>query len=157
MVAMMKRFFCQQAALKAVDRHRQDAHIFPVAHFFQAAAQEGLKPADYPNLDIWEPSFLLIVDHLTPQLRGAASRSAFDPLECGVFRSIKNRYALGVTGNGSVPVSVQVSDTDPNWYGRSGVQTNGLSLCRALADRVPQGYLAKIDDGRTYGEALLDP
>src|SRR5438105_3859998 len=33
-------------ALKAVDRHRQDAHIFPVAHFFQAAAQEGLKPAD---------------------------------------------------------------------------------------------------------------
>ena len=39
----------------------------------------------------------------------------------------------------------------------SGVQTNGLSLCRALADRLPQGYLTKIDDGRAYGEALLDP
>lgn len=39
----------------------------------------------------------------------------------------------------------------------SGVQTNGLSLCRALADRLPQGYLTPIDDGRTYGEALLDP
>lgn len=38
----------------------------------------------------------------------------------------------------------------------SGVQTNGLSLCRALAERLPQGYLTKIDDGRTYGEALLD-
>jgi phosphoribosylformylglycinamidine cyclo-ligase len=38
----------------------------------------------------------------------------------------------------------------------SGVQTNGLSLCRALADRLPQGYLTPIDDGRTYGEALLD-
>jgi phosphoribosylformylglycinamidine cyclo-ligase len=39
----------------------------------------------------------------------------------------------------------------------SGVQTNGLSLCRALADRLPHGYLTKIGDGRTYGEALLDP
>ncbi len=39
----------------------------------------------------------------------------------------------------------------------SGVQTNGLTLCRALADRLPQGYLTKIEDGRTYGEALLDP
>ena len=38
----------------------------------------------------------------------------------------------------------------------SGVQTNGLTLCRAIADRLPQGYLTPIDDGRTYGEALLD-
>jgi phosphoribosylformylglycinamidine cyclo-ligase len=38
----------------------------------------------------------------------------------------------------------------------SGVQTNGLSLCRALADRLPQGYLTTIGDGRAYGEALLD-
>ncbi len=39
----------------------------------------------------------------------------------------------------------------------SGVQTNGLSLCRMLADRLPQGYLTPIGDGRAYGEALLDP
>ena len=38
-----------------------------------------------------------------------------------------------------------------------GVHTNGLTLCRALADRLPEGYLTRIDDGRTYGEALLDP
>jgi phosphoribosylformylglycinamidine cyclo-ligase len=38
----------------------------------------------------------------------------------------------------------------------SGVQTNGLTLCRAIADRLPQGYLTRMDDGRTYGEALLD-
>jgi phosphoribosylformylglycinamidine cyclo-ligase len=37
------------------------------------------------------------------------------------------------------------------------VHTNGLTLCRALADRLPEGYLTKIGDGRTYGEALLDP
>jgi len=39
----------------------------------------------------------------------------------------------------------------------SGVHTNGLTLCRDLADRLPDGYLTRIDDGRTYGEALLDP
>ena len=39
----------------------------------------------------------------------------------------------------------------------SGVHTNGLTLCRAVAERLPQGYLTKMDDGRTYGEALLDP
>ena len=40
----------------------------------------------------------------------------------------------------------------------SGVQTNGLTLCRALAERLPQGYLMKdTADGRTYGQALLDP
>jgi phosphoribosylformylglycinamidine cyclo-ligase len=39
----------------------------------------------------------------------------------------------------------------------SGVQTNGLTLCRALADRLPQGYLTPIGDGRSYGAALLDP
>jgi phosphoribosylformylglycinamidine cyclo-ligase len=38
----------------------------------------------------------------------------------------------------------------------SGVHTNGLTLCRALADRLPQGYLTPIGDGRAYGEALLD-
>jgi phosphoribosylformylglycinamidine cyclo-ligase len=36
------------------------------------------------------------------------------------------------------------------------VQTNGLTLCRALAERLPQGYLTKMTDGRSYGEALLD-
>ncbi|MEA2708655.1 MAG: phosphoribosylformylglycinamidine cyclo-ligase, partial [Phycisphaerales bacterium] len=39
----------------------------------------------------------------------------------------------------------------------SGVHTNGLTLCRAIADRLPEGYLTKMSDGRTYGEGLLDP
>jgi phosphoribosylformylglycinamidine cyclo-ligase len=38
----------------------------------------------------------------------------------------------------------------------SGVHTNGLTLCRALAEKLPQGYLTPIGDGRLYGEALLD-
>ncbi len=39
----------------------------------------------------------------------------------------------------------------------SGVQTNGLTLCRQIADQLPQGYATPIGDGRNYGEALLAP
>lgn len=39
----------------------------------------------------------------------------------------------------------------------SGVQTNGLTLCRMIAERLPQKYETRIGDGRTYGEALLAP
>lgn len=39
----------------------------------------------------------------------------------------------------------------------SGVQTNGLTLCRQLAGRLPDGYRTLMRDGRMYGEALLDP
>jgi phosphoribosylformylglycinamidine cyclo-ligase len=39
----------------------------------------------------------------------------------------------------------------------TGVQTNGLSLCRLIAENLPQGYQTPIGhgDARTYGEALL--
>ena len=39
----------------------------------------------------------------------------------------------------------------------TGVQTNGLSLCRLIADNLPLGYATPIGHGdpRTYGEALL--
>lgn len=39
----------------------------------------------------------------------------------------------------------------------SGIHANGLSLARRLADRLPDGYLTRIGDDRSYGEALLDP
>jgi phosphoribosylformylglycinamidine cyclo-ligase len=39
----------------------------------------------------------------------------------------------------------------------SGVQTNGLTLCRQIGNKLPQGYQTPIGDGRTYGEALLAP
>lgn len=39
----------------------------------------------------------------------------------------------------------------------SGIHANGLTLARRIADKLPQGYLTEIADGRTYGEALLEP
>lgn len=39
----------------------------------------------------------------------------------------------------------------------SGIHANGLSLARKLVERLPDGYLTKLPDGSTYGEALLAP
>jgi phosphoribosylformylglycinamidine cyclo-ligase len=39
----------------------------------------------------------------------------------------------------------------------SGIHANGISLARKLADRLPEGYRTRLADGRTFGEALLDP
>lgn len=41
--------------------------------------------------------------------------------------------------------------------GSSGVHSNGLTLCRALAKKLPQGYKTKLKNGKTFGEALLTP
>jgi phosphoribosylformylglycinamidine cyclo-ligase len=39
----------------------------------------------------------------------------------------------------------------------SGIHANGVSLARKLAERLPNGYATRIADGRSYGEAVLDP
>ncbi len=41
--------------------------------------------------------------------------------------------------------------------GSSGIHANGLTMARKIASKLPEGYLTKLDDGRTYGETLLDP
>jgi len=41
--------------------------------------------------------------------------------------------------------------------GSSGIHANGLTLAREIAEKLPDGYLTKLSDGRMYGEALLDP
>lgn len=39
----------------------------------------------------------------------------------------------------------------------SGIHANGLTLAREIAGKLPEGYMTKLSDGRTYGESLLDP
>lgn len=38
----------------------------------------------------------------------------------------------------------------------SGIHANGLTMARKIADKLPDGYLTRLNDGRTYGETLLD-
>lgn len=66
--------------------------------------------------------------------------------------------AVGTISPKSRRVSGTISDGDAIIFlASSGVQTNGLTLCRAAAERVEEGYLAKMSDGRSFGEGLLDP
>lgn len=37
----------------------------------------------------------------------------------------------------------------------TGINANGLSLARAIADKLPKGYATKLKSGQMYGEALL--
>ncbi len=39
----------------------------------------------------------------------------------------------------------------------SGIHANGLTMARKIAETLPEGYLTLLEDGRTYGDALLDP
>jgi phosphoribosylformylglycinamidine cyclo-ligase len=39
----------------------------------------------------------------------------------------------------------------------SGIHANGVSVARKLAESLPEGYRTALADGRSFGEALLDP
>ncbi len=50
-------------------------------------------------VDTYEPSFLLVIDSLTHEIRDVASRLALQVVECSVFRAPEaNQYALVVSG-----------------------------------------------------------
>ncbi|RRJ95905.1 phosphoribosylformylglycinamidine cyclo-ligase [Opitutaceae bacterium TAV4] len=68
--------------------------------------------------------------------------------------------AIGKISPKKLRITGDVRDGDSIIFlASSGVQTNGLTLCRQIADRLPQGYETPIGHGdtRTYGEALLAP
>lgn len=85
----------------------------------------------------------------TPSLSGVVTPGAIDlAASCvGVIKP-KNRLSLGrELAAGDAIVLLE----------SSGIHANGITLARKLAERVPEGYAARISDGRHYGEALLDP
>jgi hypothetical protein len=99
---------------------------------------EGFLASDYISLDLWQPSFLLIVDEATAEIRAAASRCEFAVIECAVFRSRLNRYAVAVNGDRPrrdvrpIPAGVDVSVHD-----EAGVCLLRPLLEVAIPDAVP--------------------
>jgi hypothetical protein len=94
-----------------VHRHSVVDHIEPQLSglrdgFYGPAAfrylerHDGFLASDFHGVDRWQPSFLLIVDEATAEIRAAASRCEFIVIECAVFRSRFNRYAIAVNGAG---------------------------------------------------------
>jgi len=68
--------------------------------------------------------------------------------------------AIGKISPKHLRITGEVRDGDAIIFlASSGVQTNGLSLCRLIAGNLPQGYQTPLGfgDARTYGEGLLAP
>ncbi len=86
----------------------------------------------------------------TPTLRGIVNADAI----------VLAGSAIGKIEPKSLRITGDVKDGDAIVFlASSGVQTNGLSLCRLIAAKLPQGYQTPIGHGdpRTFGEALLAP
>jgi len=84
----------------------------------------------------------------TPALKGLVHENAI--ILAGSAMGRMRPKSLRIRGN------VQPGDAIV-MLASSGIHANGLTLCRELAARLPQGYQSPIEGGRTYGEALLDP
>jgi phosphoribosylformylglycinamidine cyclo-ligase len=85
----------------------------------------------------------------TPALNGVVAQNRIDlAASCvGIVKS-RDRLTLGdklAAGDAIVLL------------GSSGIHANGVSLARQLADRLSEGYATKVNDDRSFGEALLDP
>lgn len=84
----------------------------------------------------------------TPALRGLVDPGAI----------ILAGSAVGLIAPKSLRITGDVSDGDAIVFlASSGVQTNGLTLCRRIAESLPLRYRTPIGDGQTLGEALLAP
>ncbi|MBC7784325.1 MAG: phosphoribosylformylglycinamidine cyclo-ligase [Burkholderiales bacterium] len=84
----------------------------------------------------------------TPTLKGIVESAAIVLAGSAVGRiAPKSNRIVGRVENGDAII----------FLASSGVQTNGLTLCRKIAAEHPEGYLAKMTDGRSFGEGLLDP
>ncbi|MFY9924276.1 MAG: AIR synthase-related protein [Opitutaceae bacterium] len=84
----------------------------------------------------------------TPALRGLIEPSAIVLAGSAVGRiSPKSLRIVGDVAEGDAII----------FLASSGVQTNGLTLCRKIAESLPGRYGTRIEGGATLGEALLAP
>lgn len=84
----------------------------------------------------------------TPTLKGVVVPEAvvLSGSAIGIIKP-KERRIVGKIEHGDAIVIIE----------SSGIHANGLTLARKIADKLPEGYLTRLSDGRSYGEALLDP
>jgi len=66
--------------------------------------------------------------------------------------------AIGRIAPKGLRVAGDVGENDAILFlASSGVQTNGLTLCRQIAENLPKRYETRLPEGPAFGEALLAP
>lgn len=85
----------------------------------------------------------------TPSLSGIINSNTIDLAgSCIGIIKPKNRLILGdKLTEGDIILLLE----------SSGIHANGLSLVRAIADKLPEKYASILPDGKLFGEALLTP
>lgn len=85
----------------------------------------------------------------TPTLSGIIAKDAIDLAGSAIgIISPKSRLTLGDKLQNGDRILLLES---------SGIHANGLTLARAVAEKLPKHYLTKLKHGKLYGEALLTP
>ena len=85
----------------------------------------------------------------TPTLKGIVKADTID-LAGSAVGIIKPKSRL-ILGNSIMPGDAIVCIES------SGIHANGLTLVRDIALKLPNGYSTKLEDGTSFGEALLRP
>lgn len=85
----------------------------------------------------------------TPTLKGIVAPETLDlcGAAMGVIRPKKNLTVGQKLKAGDVIFGFE----------SSGVHSNGISLCRKIADELPEGYFTELPSGKIFGEELLEP
>ncbi|MDX2141917.1 MAG: AIR synthase-related protein [Rhodospirillaceae bacterium] len=84
----------------------------------------------------------------TPSLGGVVNADTID-LAASCIGIIKPKERLTIADKLAVGDSIVL-------LASSGIHANGVSLARKVATDSPEGYKAKLGDGRLFGDALLD-
>src|SRR3989339_110575 len=85
----------------------------------------------------------------TPVLNGIINKDAVD-LAGASFGIIKPKTRLTLGEKLTVGDVIVLLES-------KGIQSNGVSLARRIAEKLPKGYATKMANGKMYGEALLVP
>ena len=136
--------------------HDVERHVRPQLHGLAQAVwgpkavgylwRAGMDETLYATLRSYEPQFLLIADHLTPALRQAASSAGFQSMECSVFRSSLNRYALAVQGALGLPQEQML--VVPQGVDVTLTEICGVAVLRPTTGRAPRCLQDSILLGR---------
>lgn len=83
----------------------------------------------------------------TPTLKGIVEKNTVD----------LGGAAIGVIGNRKRLITDKKLKAGDRiiFFKSNGINCNGLSLARAVAQKLPKGYATKMSDSKTYGQALL--
>lgn len=143
-----------------------------VATFINDLSTVGARPLmSHAFWSIEDNSFLGDAERMQDFIKGWADAcnlagASWGGGETGTLKGIIKPNTINLAGSATgiiisekrLLIDTKLKDSDRIIFLKSnGVNANGISLTRAIAEKLPNGYGEKMDNGMLYGEALLTP